>query len=285
MKVIKSAETLASELGFEKNNKRSVGFVPTMGALHNGHLSLVENSRQNNDITVVSIFVNPKQFGESKDLTTYPKPIERDMEMLIQAGVDYLFLPDYEDVYPEYLNFDPIPLGDIETSLEGESRPGHFQGVALVVKRFFDIIHPNRTYFGQKDFQQTVVVQFLIRHFELPIELVVCPIIRESNGLAMSSRNVRMNEEDRKNAGFLYQSLVKLKESCHHISLQQALDRTKKFLINQKGVHLEYLNAVNGYTMEVVGDLNDAPYIAVVTVIQFGGIRMLDNIIIKKEDA
>ena len=284
MKVIKSAETLASELQNEKNKQHSVGFVPTMGALHNGHISLVENCKNDNDITVVSIFVNPKQFGEAKDLDTYPKPIEKDMELLLNAKVDYLFLPDYDDMYPDDMIFDPIPLGDIETKLEGDSRPGHFQGVALVIKRFFDIIHPNRAYFGQKDFQQTVVIQFLIRHFNLSTELIICPIIRESNGLAMSSRNVRMNDEDRKNSGFLYQALRKLKEATHHVSLKDALERCRKFLTQQDGVHLEYLAAVNGYTMQEVSNLNDAPYIAVVTVIQFGGIRMVDNIIIKKDN-
>jgi pantoate--beta-alanine ligase len=281
MKVIKSAEALASELQFERDKSHSVGFIPTMGALHAGHISLVDASTANNDITVVSIFVNPKQFGEAKDLDTYPKPIERDMELLIQAGVNYLFLPDYEDVYPVHLEFKEIPLGDMETQLEGESRPGHFQGVALVVKRFFDIIEPDHAYFGQKDFQQTVLVQLLIQHFNLKVKLVVCPILREKNGLAMSSRNIRMNEAKRSNAGFLYQSLVKLKEATHHIPLQQAVKKTRKYLENLDGVKIEYLAAVNGFTMEEVAQLDDAPYIAVVTVVQFGGIRMLDNIIIK----
>jgi len=283
MKVIKSAETLASELAIERNQSHKIGFVATMGALHNGHISLVNSSKKQNEITVVSIFVNPKQFGESKDLTTYPKPIEKDMELLIGAGVDCLYLPDYEDVYPDNLEFPEIPLGQIETSLEGKSRPGHFQGVALVVKRFFDIIQPDHAYFGQKDFQQTVVIQFLKRHFQLKTKIEICPIVRESNGLAMSSRNIRMNEEDRANAGFLYQSLVKLKESCHHIPLHRAIEKTKKYLLGLDNVVLEYLAAVNGYTMEEVHNLNEAPYVAVVTVIQFGGIRMLDNIIIKKD--
>lgn len=253
-----------------------------MGALHEGHISLVNHSTADNQVTVVSIFVNPKQFGETKDLVTYPKPIEKDMEMLIEAGANYLFLPDYEDVYPDNLDFPEIPLGKIETSLEGDSRPGHFQGVALVVKRFFDIIEPDYAYFGQKDFQQTVVVQRLIEHFNLNTKLVICPIIREKNGLAMSSRNIRMNDQDRANAGFLYQALVKLKESCHHIPLGQAISKTRKYLENLKDVHVEYLSAVNGYTMDEVERLEDAPYIAVVTVIQFGGIRMLDNIVIQK---
>lgn len=283
MKVIKTADSLASELNFDREKSRSVGFVPTMGALHDGHLSLVQRSKAENDTTVVSIFVNPKQFGEEKDLTTYPKPIEKDMEFLIEAGVDYLFLPDYEDVYPEEMDFPKIPLGDIETELEGESRPGHFQGVALVIKRFFDIINPSRAYFGQKDFQQTVVIQFLVRHFNLDTKVVVCPIIREANGLAMSSRNIRMNDEDRANAGFLYKALIKLKEACYHKPLGEAIEQTKKYLTNRDDVHLEYLAAVNGYTMEEVDSLDKAPYIAVVTVIQFGGIRMLDNIIVKSD--
>jgi pantoate--beta-alanine ligase len=284
MKVIKSAEALASEIAFERKLSRSIGFTPTMGALHSGHLSLVEASKRENDISVVSIFVNPKQFGESKDLTTYPKPIEKDMDMLITAGVDYLFLPDYEDVYPNNIDFPEIPLGAIETTLEGESRPGHFQGVALVVKRFFDIITPSNAYFGQKDFQQTVVVGMLIEHFNLKTTLRVCAIAREKNGLAMSSRNIRLNPQDQSKAGFLYQSLVKLKESTHHVALKEAVSKTRKYLESMPTVKVEYLAAINGNTMEEVESLDDASYIAVVTVVQFGGIRMLDNLIIKKPE-
>jgi pantoate--beta-alanine ligase len=282
MKVIKSAKALVTEITIERSLNHSVGFVPTMGALHDGHLALVHASKQGNDITVVSIFVNPKQFGESKDLDSYPKPIETDMNLLLSAGVDYLFLPDYEDIYPDDLTFPEIPLGSIATSLEGESRPGHFDGVALVVKRFFDIIEPSNAYFGQKDFQQTVVVQRLIEHFGLPTNLVVCPIVRENNGLAMSSRNIRMNQENMKKAGFLYQSLVKLKEKSHHTPLSRAITSTRKYLESLAGVTIEYLAAVNGNSMQEVDQLEDADYIAVVTVVQYGGIRMLDNIIVKK---
>lgn len=281
MKLFKSADLLHFELINLKKQGYSIGFVPTMGALHHGHLSLIQRAKAENVSVVASIFVNPKQFNDINDLKRYPKPIEKDMDMLIRAGVDYLFLPEERDIYyQDYLDIE-IPLGGLDLILEGEQRPGHFQGVVKVVKRLFEIIKPNRAYFGQKDFQQTVVINHLVNQFFPELKIVVCPIIRESNGLAMSSRNAQLSHIEREKSSFIYKSLLKLKERSNFKSLDECLQTTAKYLSSIDGVTLEYLNAVNGDNLKLVNNLNDADYIVVVVVVKFGGVRLLDNVIIK----
>ncbi len=281
MFIIKSAVLLHSELSRQKKNGSKVGFVPTMGALHNGHVSLLERAREENDTLVCSIFVNPKQFDDKMDLVKYPQPIANDMRIMMEAGVDYLYHPEVEDLYNADYRDDDLPLNGLDKILEGAQRPDHFQGVAKVVKRFFDIVQPDKAYFGQKDFQQTVVIGHLIRHFNLSIEMVVCPIVREDHGLAMSSRNVRLEPLKRERAALLYKSLLKLKERCYFKPLPEALETTLKYLNSIEDAELEYLVCVNGNTMEEVQSLNDADYIVAVVVIRFGGIRLLDNIVLK----
>ncbi|MBI1304994.1 MAG: pantoate--beta-alanine ligase [Bacteroidetes bacterium] len=282
MKVFKSPEVLHSELKKIKLSGNKIGFVPTMGALHFGHLSLVKRARLENVTVVCSIFVNPKQFNDSNDLNRYPRPIENDMKLLIEANVDYLFLPDVDDLYNENYIDEEVPLNNLDKVLEGAQRPGHFQGVAKVVKRFFEIVEPDTAYFGQKDFQQTVVVKHLRNLFFPEIEIVVCPIERESNGLAMSSRNIRLDNEHRSKATFIYQSLLQLRERCHFKPLHQALELTRKYLNSREDTVLEYLEAVDGNTMEIVNVLSDTSYIVAVIVVQYGGVRLLDNIVLKE---
>lgn len=281
MNVHSQADRLHLELNKRQSEGKSIGFVPTMGALHSGHLSLIERAKAENDTVVVSIFVNPKQFGEARDLDTYPRPIEKDKNLLREAGVDYLFLPDYEDVYPESFKEEAIDLGKLEFELEGASRPGHFQGVAQVIKRFFEIIDPDKSYFGQKDFQQTAVIRRLIEIFEFPVELVVCPIVREPHGLAMSSRNERLTEDKRQKASFIYKSLLKLKERLYFKSVQEALHQTKEYMNSIEGARVDYLEVVDGRTMQMVDDMNSSDYIVAVTVVEYGGVRLLDNLILK----
>ncbi|MCB0734858.1 MAG: pantoate--beta-alanine ligase [Bacteroidetes bacterium] len=281
MKVFKSALLLHSELANQRKMGRSIGFVPTMGALHEGHLALVERAREGNDTVVCSIFVNPRQFNDAQDLQAYPRPIEDDMEKLMAAQVDILFLPEYADVYGADDVHETIDLNGLDHVLEGRQRPGHFQGVAQVVKRFFEQVQPNRAYFGQKDFQQTVVIRQLLNLHFPDIQLVVCPIIRESNGLAMSSRNERLSTDGRNKAGFIFHTLLRLRERCHFKSLQESLEISRDYLQSKKGVTLEYLEAVDGLTMKTVQDLEDASNIVAVVVVQFEGVRLLDNIILK----
>ncbi len=282
MHIIKSAQNLSKYLSGLRNNgdEVTVGFVPTMGALHEGHASLVAESVDNNTVTVCSIFVNPTQFGESKDLTSYPKPIENDIEMLINLGCDILFLPEYEDVYPKSYTHVKFKLQGLDLKIEGASRPGHFQGVCNVLTRFFEIIEPTRAYFGQKDFQQSVVVKYLVKLLNSPIEVVVVPIKREPHGLAMSSRNVRLSDKGRQNAAFIYRSLTQLKADVNEIGLKKSLEKAAQFIEAQKGARLDYLVAVDSNTLEEVEDFDSKIETAVLTVVEYEGVRLLDNIIL-----
>jgi pantoate--beta-alanine ligase len=279
---IKSAQILSDYLLMIKNKGKKVGFVPTMGALHEGHMSLIDQAKLENDVVVCSIFVNPKQFGEKKDLDFYPRPIAQDMDLLINHEVDVLFLPEVAEVYPESFKEIEVDLKGLDNLLEGAQRPGHFQGVAAVLGRFFDLVNPDQVYFGQKDFQQTVVVNLLAKERFPNLKIVVVPISRESNGLARSSRNIRLTSGERSRASFIYQCLVKLKEMCFHQELSTALEKSRLYLESVEGAQLEYLEAVDGYSMKAVNHLNQSDYIVAVTVVKFGGVRLLDNIILKQ---
>jgi pantoate--beta-alanine ligase len=282
MKLIKSSKLLNLELQKKAQNGVTIGLIPTMGALHPGHLTLIQRARQENDSVVCSIFVNPKQFNETKDLTHYPRPISKDIEMLNKADVDYIFHPEVDDIYDsDYVDTD-LDLKGLDLVLEGLHRPTHFQGMAKVVKQLFQIVKPNRAYFGQKDFQQSVVVRLLISQYFPDIELVVCPIARESHGLAMSSRNVRLSEKGLMTAAFLYKSLLKLKERSHFKSIPESLESTARYLSNIDNAEVEYLAVVDGYTMREVTNLDEAEMVVAVAVVKYEGVRLLDNIILKK---
>jgi len=281
--LFKAAELLSLELHKRRQKGVSIGFVPTMGALHSGHLSLIQRAREQNDAVVCCIFVNPKQFNEEADLIKYPRPLEKDVQMLEKEGVDYIFHPGVSEVYgPEFLD-DDIDLNNLDHILEGQQRPGHFQGVAKVVKRLFEIVQPTRAYFGQKDFQQTVVVRLLIKQFFPNIELVVCPIIRESHGLAMSSRNERLSEQHIFQAAFIYKSLLKLKERLNFKSIEEALASTSKYLNSIENAELEYLALVDGNTMKEINRLEGSDLVVVVVVVKYQDVRLLDNIIIRDD--
>lgn len=284
MFIFKSAVLLHAELTRRKNRGSKIGFVPTMGALHKGHVSLIERAKSENDTVVCSIFVNPKQFDDKTDLDKYPQPIGSDIEQLQGAGVDILFHPEVSDLYNEDYVDDEVPLSGLDTIWEGALRPGHFQGVAKVVKRFFEIVRPTTAYFGQKDFQQTVVIKHLVKQCGFSIDIVVCPIIREPHGLAMSSRNARLDEKKRERAAFIYKSLLKLKERCFFKSLADSMDTTIKYLKSIEDAELEYLLCVDGHTLKEVKSLDDSDYVVALTVVRFGGVRLLDNIILKNSN-
>ena len=282
MHIFKSAEKLSSYLNTlrSQNKNVTIGFVPTMGALHLGHTSLIEECVKNNDISVCSIFVNPTQFGEAKDLETYPKPIEKDIELLLNVNCSILFLPEVNQVYPK--TYQPVvyDLEGIDLKIEGASRPGHFQGVCNVIDRFLTIIEPNEAYFGQKDFQQTVVVKKLVKILNSKTEIIVVPIKREPHGLAMSSRNIRLSEKGRKNAAFIYKSLSQLKEDVSEQPLDEAVEKVKQFISAQKGARIDYLLAIDTSSLQEVTRIEDAEEIAVVTVVEYEDVRLLDNIIL-----
>ena len=282
MHIIKSAPILTKYLTNLRSTDKNVtvGFVPTMGALHEGHSSLIDESVKCNNVTVCSIFVNPSQFGDENDLVNYPKPIEKDIELLIKHNCSILFLPSVEEVYPK--SFVPLvyDMDGLDFKIEGASRPGHFQGVCNVIARFFEIIEPNQAYFGQKDFQQTVVVKRLNHLLGSKTEIRVVPIKREPHGLAQSSRNIRLSKKGRQNAAFIYKALSQIKEDYASLGLAESIAKAKQFINAQKGAKIDYLVAVDTSTLDEVDNINQAKEVAILTVVEYEGVRLLDNIIL-----
>jgi pantoate--beta-alanine ligase len=283
MNFLREAVYLIQEVEYQKSKGRKIGFVPTMGALHAGHISLIEESKKSDNFTVCSIFINPKQFDNLQDLEHYPHFIEKDLEILYRSGANAVYFPTVNDVYQnDYLDKE-IDLGKLEQKLEGPLRPGHFQGVAKVVKRFFEIVRPDHTYFGQKDFQQTLVIKRLIELNGFPVKLHVCPIIREANGLAMSSRNERLGATERKKAGFIYQTLNTLIEDLKHIPLSAAVENASKKIRSVENVILEYLLIADGTSLDEIKYLDETTNAVALVAVNYCGVRLLDNVIIKKE--
>ncbi len=283
MFIFKSPDLLHATISNRKKEGQTIGFVPTMGALHQGHLSLIERAKAENDTVVCSIFVNPKQFDDKLDLVNYPNPIQKDIAMLQSLGVDIMFNPEADQMYGEDYDNTDLDLQGLDLIHEGKQRPGHFQGVAKVVRRFFEIVEPNKAYFGQKDFQQSVVVGHLIKLFDMQTELVVCSIVREPHGLAMSSRNERLSDVKRLKAAFIYKSLLKFKERCFFKPLPEAIETTLKYLHSIDDATVEYFVCVDGETMQQVNDLSESKYVAVVTVVRYDNVRLLDNMVLKDE--
>ncbi|WP_338876063.1 pantoate--beta-alanine ligase [Spirosoma sp. SC4-14] len=257
----------------------TIGLVPTMGALHKGHLQLVENARQENDLVIASIFVNPVQFNNPDDLARYPRTLEDDCQQLESVGCDAVFAPSVDEMYPEQptlrLNF-----GELETVMEGAFRPGHFNGVGLVVAKLFNIVQPNRAYFGQKDLQQVAVVRRLIRDLSFPVELVRCPIIRETAGLAMSSRNRNLTADERNQAPALFEALNMahdlLREGESIVQVKAAVD---SFFNSRPHFRLEYLEIANADTMQPVDEVLAPGQTAICLAAHLGKVRLIDNLV------
>ncbi|HBN03209.1 MAG TPA: pantoate--beta-alanine ligase [Bacteroidetes bacterium] len=280
MHIIKSKHDLVASLLSlrRKDEKVTIGFIPTMGALHSGHASLIDESVSENTITVCSIFVNPTQFGDKSDLDKYPKPIEKDIEILIKHKCDILFLPEFEDVYSANCIQQKFELGELEFTIEGASRPGHFQGVCNVVHRLFEIIKPDWAYFGQKDYQQTAIIKSLIKLTRSDVILKIVPTKREPNGLAMSSRNIRLSETGRKNAAFIYKALRDIRSDIETRSLTELVERAKQFISSQKGADLDYLRVVDAETLHEVTSLKQSADVVVLVAVTYEGVRLIDNI-------
>ena len=278
MIVIKSPIDLEILLNKIRGNNKKIGFVATMGALHDGHISLIKRSKEENDTTVCSIFINPKQFNDSNDLEKYPRPIENDLILLKEVGADIVFLPDYNDIYPQNYIEPEINLSGLDNVLEGLIRPGHFKGVALVVKRLFECVNPDVAYFGQKDYQQTLVIKEIVKQFKIPSDIAVCSILREKNGLAMSSRNIRLSAEQREQASFIYKMLLQLKEDVKSLPLKEALNKAENILLKNEGVQIDYLTIVNQQTLVPEETLNLGKSSVALVVVDYFGVRLLDNI-------
>lgn len=260
-----------------KKEGKSIGFVPTMGALHKGHVSLVNNSVNSNDITVVSIFVNPTQFNNPADLKTYPRTMEDDLEKLRAANCDIVFCPEVNEIYPEK-DTREFDFGYIDKVMEGKNRPGHFNGVGQVVSKLFDIVKPHRAYFGMKDFQQVAVIKKLIKILNFDIEIVACPIIREADGLAMSSRNMLLTQELRKNAPHIHGTLIKACKFAGDKSVQEL----KEWVINEINsnpfLEVEYFDIVDDTELKPVENWSEECIKIGCITVQAGNVRLIDNI-------
>lgn len=278
MKIIKTQLELSGYLdSFRKNNFR-LGLVPTMGALHKGHLSLIEQSKLICDFTVVSIFVNPTQFNNPDDLLKYPKPIAEDTKMLEQAGCDILFLPEVNEMYQNHEEWN-YEVGALNKILEGEFRPGHYKGVTQIVFKLFDLVKPTVAFFGQKDYQQFLVIKKMNDDLNLGIELVACPIIREANGLAMSSRNMRLNDVQREKALTLYQSLLFVKENYYRYSIDELLEKAIEFYQNDEDLKLEYFKICDQNTL-LDKQINDNESAIALVACLVGETRLIDNMML-----
>ena len=278
VKILKNRQELSDYILKIKENGQKIGFAPTMGALHEGHLSLYEQARKENDIVISSIFVNPTQFNNPEDLKKYPRTIEKDIELLQQTqNVDAVYIPQIEDIYSNGLERKNYDFEGLENEMEGKFRPGHFDGVGTVVEELFRQVQPNNAYFGEKDFQQLMIIKKLVEKLSLPINIIGMPIYRKKNGLAMSSRNMRLTTEQRETAKVIFETLVKVKDLFH----QQTLDEIHQFVENtfkNFDFELEYFIIANEKTLREISEIkNNETYRAFIVVV-IDGVRLIDNI-------
>ncbi len=259
----------------------TVGFVPTMGALHQGHIALISESIANHSVTVASIFVNPTQFNNPEDLVKYPRTIERDLELLEAAGCDVLFHPEATEIYPNGFITEHHEWNNITNSLEGAFRPGHFDGVITIVKKLFDIVEPQAAYFGQKDFQQCAVIAEMIKHFNLGVNMRICPTLREADGLAMSSRNVRLNASERADALFIFEALSYIKQHQGTLPVGELLSIAEKILLKSSVMKPEYIAIVETDSLNPADKLlPNREYVALIAT-WCGNVRLIDNMLLK----
>lgn len=277
MKLIQTISELRNELEAVRKQGKTIGLVPTMGALHEGHASLVKKAVKENDVVVISDFVNPTQFNDKNDLLKYPRTLEADCKLLEENGASYVFAPSVEEIYPETdtRQFSYAPL---DTVMEGKYRPGHFNGVCQIVSKLFLIVEPDKAYFGEKDFQQLAIIREMVRQYPFNIEIVGCPIVREHDGLALSSRNARLSSEQRNQALQISKTLF---SSCE-FGKSHSLADTKSYVENKieesEGLRLEYFEIVDGNTLQTVSNWDDSDYIVGCITVFCGEVRLIDNI-------
>ena len=277
MKIVNSIKDLKAYLAEAKQDNKKIGFVPTMGALHNGHLSLVQHCVKNNDVCVVSVFVNPTQFNDKHDLETYPRTLEADCVLLESAGCDYVFAPSVEEMYPEpdTRTFD---LGTVSEVMEGAKRPGHFNGVCQIVSKLFDAVLPDRAYFGEKDFQQLAIIREMVRQLKYNLEIVGCSIVREEDGLALSSRNKRLSAEERENALNISRTLFKSRNFAATHTVSETQKMVEDAIEAAPGLRMEYFEIVDGNTLQKISNWEDTSYAVGCITVFCGEVRLIDNI-------
>lgn len=278
METIRENSALQAYIAAQRAANKRIGFVPTMGALHAGHLSLVQRAKSECDIVVVSIFVNPTQFNNADDFAKYPITPEADSRMLADTGCDIIFMPAAGEVYTTDYVAPDFNLGIYDRIMEGAFRPGHFKGVVQVVYRLFDLVKPDKAYFGLKDYQQVAVIRNMTLHFNLPIEIVACPTVREKDGLALSSRNLRLNDEQRKDALFIYHSLMRAKSLQTNLSPDE-LKELMKDEYSRSPLELEYFEIIHPESFEVLHSSWTKGAVACV-VAYIGGVRLIDNMVV-----
>ncbi len=277
MKVFKTVSSLQNYLTKIDKNK-TLGFIPTMGALHDGHISIVKRAKKENDFVIVSIFVNPTQFDKQEDLKNYPNKLKHDLELLKVENCDIVFTPIAHEIYTNNIKSDSFNFDGLDKVMEGDFRKGHFDGVGTIVKKLFEIIKPNTAYFGEKDFQQLQIIKKMVARYNLPVQIVPCVIYREEDGLAMSSRNARLTDNQRKSAPLIYQTLLK----CKELFLEKEINFVKNFVKNEfeknKIIELEYFEIADVETLMSISSKNkNTKYRAFIAVFT-GTVRLIDNI-------
>lgn len=280
MIIIKTAEKLSFFIEKQKMNGKSVGFVPTMGALHMGHISLIGFAKKENDLAVCSIFVNPTQFNNAADFEKYPITIEADIDKLEAAGCDLLFLPTVEEIYPPGLEFPVYDLGYLETVLEGKYRPGHYQGVCKVVDRLLKIVQPHILYLGQKDYQQCMVIKKMMQLRNIHAIIHIEDTIRENDGLAMSSRNARLNDKERKQAVKIFESLSFMKNELKAGSLDPVKQKANEFL-TANGFKVDYADIADATDLQLINEWDGKTPVVILIAAYLGEVRLIDNFVVE----
>ena len=277
MFLIETIIELQNKLNALKANG-TIGFVPTMGALHAGHISLVERAVSENKVAVVSIFVNPTQFNDKTDLEKYPRNLKADLTLLEKTGCQIVFAPSPKEIYPEPDNR-KFNFGSLETVMEGKHRPGHFNGVAQVVSKLFDIVNPDKAYFGLKDFQQLAIIKNMVKQLALPVEIIPCPIVREESGLAMSSRNELLSADERKNAAVISETLLKSKELSRTKSVNELKNWITENINKNEYLTVEYVDIVDDIQLQPVKSWDDKTMKVACVAVFCGKVRLIDNIV------
>ncbi|KPU27176.1 pantoate--beta-alanine ligase [Caloranaerobacter sp. TR13] len=282
MDIIKSIDQMKNIIADEKAKGKSIGFVPTMGYLHDGHLSLMKRAKEENDVVVVSIFVNPIQFGQGEDYEVYPRDIERDSKLAESVGVDYIFAPEVKEMYPEGYNTFVEVLG-VTDKLCGASRPGHFRGVTTIVMKLFNVVTPDKAYFGQKDAQQVYVIKQMVRDLNMDVKIISCPIVREHDGLALSSRNTYLSEEERKQALVLSKSLFWAQNMINkgERNAKTLIEGIKSMINEMPLADIDYVEIIDYDTFREVEKLKGNILIALA--VKIGKTRLIDNILVEVE--
>jgi pantoate--beta-alanine ligase len=282
MKIFTTKQDLRDCLSALKAKNKTLGFVPTMGALHQGHLSLIKKAAKKNDVVIVSVFVNPTQFNNPEDLKKYPKTLQQDIKLLESVSCNILFSPSVDEIYAENIVSTNFNFDGLEHQMEGKFRDGHFNGVGTIVKTLFEIVAPNKAYFGEKDFQQLQIIKKMVQKNQLPVKVKGCPIYREKDGLAMSSRNVRLSKEQREIAPFIYKTLKKVSKKFAKENTEEIIEWVKNEFKKQPLLNLEYFTIADEKTLKTIKNRESNKKYRAFIAVYAGKIRLIDNIRLKK---